>query len=154
MLLAATYVVIDSKSIQTSLTHIISIAGTYPASTVYMVVYLLFIPITHALVSLLVFGWPTNYVTSLMSNVPIGLSGMALGTALTSYLDKISFNEKVEDFIREHIPEWEDSATDEDEKGELYSSILVLIVTSVWGYTLSVAVNSKKPEEAKEKKEL
>lgn len=46
--------------------------GIYPASTVYMAVYLLFIPVTHAVVSLLVFGWPRNYITSLMSNVPIG----------------------------------------------------------------------------------
>lgn len=50
---------------------------------------------------------------------------MALGTACTSYLDKINFNERVEDFIREHFTGIQEVATDEDEKGEFYSSLLV-----------------------------
>ena len=135
---------------------VVKFEGVYTASTIYMVVYFLFIPISHALVSLLVFGWPTNrYVASLLSNFPIGLSGMALGTACTAYFDKIRFNEMVEDFIRRHFPSLREMATDEDEAGEFYSSLLVLAITSIWGYTLSVMVNSQPPtEKDKEKKEL
>lgn len=135
---------------------VLRLEGIYAASTVYSIVYFFFIPITHALISLLVFGWPTNqYLTSLLSNYPIGLTGMALGTACTSYLDKIRFNELVEDFIRQHFSSLAKVATDEDEKGEFYSSLLVLAITSIWGYTLSVMVNSQSTTtEDKEKKEL
>jgi hypothetical protein len=42
--------------------------------TMYSIVYLVFIPIGHALVSLLVFGWPEKYIPSLLSNFPIGLT--------------------------------------------------------------------------------
>lgn len=130
--------------------------GVYTASTIYSVVYFFFIPITHCLVSLLVFGWPTGrYISSLLSNYPIGLTGMALGTMCTSYLDKINFNERVEDFIRKYLPAMAKVSTDEDEKGELYSSLLVLVITSVWGFTLSVMVNSPPAkDEDKDKKEL
>jgi hypothetical protein len=133
-----------------------SFEDIYTASTIYSLVYFFFIPITHCLGSLLVFGWPTGrYFTSLLSNYPIGLTGMALGAACTSYLDKISFNEAVEHFIRKYVPAMAKVSTDEDEKGELYSSLLVLVITSVWGYTLSVMVNSQPPkEEDKDKKEL
>jgi len=135
---------------------VLKLEGVYAASTVYSVVYFLFIPITHAFVSLLVFGWPTDrYFTSLLSNYPIGLTGMVLGTVCTSYLDKIHFNERVEDFIRAHFSSLQKMATDEDEKGEFYSSLLVLVITSVWGYTLSVMVNSQSAtDKEKDKKEL
>jgi hypothetical protein len=135
---------------------IASADGAYSASTIYSIVYFLYIPITHCLVSLLVFGWPSGrYIQSLLSNYPIGLTGMALGAACTSYLDKINFNERVEDFIRRYLPAIAKVSTDEDEKGEFYSSLLVLVITSVWGYTLSVMVNSQPTkDEDKEKKEL
>ena len=40
----------------------------------------------------------------------------------------------------------------EEEKGELYSSIIVLFITGIWTFVLSVVVNS--PSEPSEKKEL
>ena len=68
----------------------------------------------------------------------------------------MNFNERVEDFIRQYLPAIAKVSTDEDEKGELYSSLLVLVITSVWGYTLSVMVNSPalQKHEDKDKKEL
>lgn len=47
------------------------------SSTIYATVYLIFIPVTHACISLLVFGWPERYMRSLMSNAPVGLTGEA-----------------------------------------------------------------------------
>jgi len=55
----------------------------YTPSTIYSVVYLFFIPLSHLMVSLLVFGWPERYLKSLMSNFPIGLTAIAMGSALT-----------------------------------------------------------------------
>jgi hypothetical protein len=52
----------------------------YSASTIYAVFHLSYIPVGHALQCLLVFGWPNDYVLSLMSNAPIGLAAMAIGT--------------------------------------------------------------------------
>ena len=52
----------------------------YPASTIYAVFYLNYIPVGHALQCLFVFGWPNDYVLSLMSNAPIGLAVMTIDT--------------------------------------------------------------------------
>jgi hypothetical protein len=112
----------------------------YAASTIYSVVYFCFIPMSHALMSLVVFGWPTHYVSSLLSNYPIGLTAIALGAACTAYFDKIRFNESVEDILRDTMG-WQ-VGTDVDEKGEFYSSLVVMVITSVWSYVLSVAVNA------------
>ena len=125
----------------------------YAASFIYSVVYFCFIPVSHALTSLLVFGWPSGrYIQSLLSNYPIGLTAIALGAWCTAYLDRIAFNERVEDFIRENMSFAEEAATDEDEKGEFYSSLVVMVITSVWSYVLSVMVNT--PSTDKDKKEL
>jgi len=130
------------------------------ASAIYTIVYFIFIPLGHLMVSLLVFGWPERYVPSLMSNFPIGLTALAIGGALTAYLDKIQFNTRVEEYVRDNwtfskMPERPRSPDDEDyeeEQGEFYTSLLVLVVTSVWTYVLSVYINA--PPAKSEKKEL
>jgi hypothetical protein len=151
------------------------------SSTIYAVVYLFFIPISHVLISLLVFGWPERYVRSLMSNTPVGITAIVLGAALTAYLDDIEFNEWVAEAVTEYhtmmgftiAPAAEAAATTGDRKltasaadaaatmlekeaarggGEFYSSLFVLIVTSIWTFVLSVMVNA--PAESLEKKEL
>jgi hypothetical protein len=127
----------------------------YAASTIYSLVYFCFIPISHALTSLLVFGWPTHYLSSLLNNYPIGLTAIALGAACTAYFDKIGFNESVEDFIRDTMGL--QVRTDADEKGEFYSSLVVMVITSIWSYVLSVAVNAPSDDKHKTlplKKEL
>jgi hypothetical protein len=125
-------------------------------STIYSIVYLFFIPIGHALISLLVFGWPERYIPSLMSNFPIGLTAIALGASLTAYLDKIEFNDRVVELVKANWAYFgskpETTATSEGEIGEFYSSLLVLFVTGIWTFVLSVVINS--PTEPTHKKEL
>jgi hypothetical protein len=134
---------------------VVRFSHRYRASTIYSVVYLLFIPVSHVLVSLLVFGWPTRYLPSLMSNFPIGLTALALGSLLTAYLDSVDFNYRIEEYIRDNysfskMPARPDEKKQEED--EFYSSILVLAVTSVWTYVLSVYINA--PSTTSEKKEL
>ena len=126
------------------------------SSTIYATVYLIFIPVTHAMISLLVFGWPERYIRSLMSNAPVGLTAIVLGAGLTEYLDRIEFNRWVADAVVEY---WrmlgyqvENISDDEKSSGEFYSSIFVLLITGIWTFVLSVMVNS--PAESLEKKEL
>lgn len=125
----------------------------HPASTIYSFVYLLFIPFGHAVTCLIVFGWPKPYLPSLLSNAPIGLTAMALGTACTAYLDAIHFNKTAEDFLSSRLSfiGFEEPA-DGEEEGELYSSLAVTAITGVWSYTFSMIVNS--PKSKKHAKEL
>lgn len=128
---------------------------TYSLSTIYCVVYILFIPVSHAAISLLCFGWPELYLISLLSNYPIGLTAMAMGAALTSYLDRADFNGKIEELTHRIFPFLDGSGRlleARKDKSEFYSSFLVLIVTGVWTYVLSVYVNT--PPATSEKKEL
>ena len=150
---------------------------TVASSTIYAIVYLIFIPVGHILISLLVFGWPERYVRSLMSNAPVGLTAIILGAALTAYLDEIEFNRWVADAVVEYQsmlgftidaglaatekptitqpPEPIKRILQSEESrggGEFYSSLFVLIITSIWTFVLSVMVNA--PAESLEKKEL
>jgi hypothetical protein len=138
------------------------------SQTIYATVYLIFIPISHIMISLLVFGWPERYIRSLMSNAPVGLTAIVLGAALTAYLNEIKFNVWVADAVMEYqnlLGNTIDSGATGDGKptttrtleeshdgGEFYSSLFVLIVTSIWTFVLSVMVNA--PAESLEKKEL
>ncbi len=103
----------------------------YPASTIY------------ALQCLFVFGWPNNYVPSLMSNAPIGLTTMSIGTMLTGFLSKVEFNARAEDWISSTFRM--DPKDDADEGGEFYSSLVVMVATGMWSYVLSLYVNATKP---------
>lgn len=147
------------------------------SSTIYATVYFIFIPVTHACISLLVFGWPERYLRSLMSNAPVGLTAIVLGAALTAYLDEIEFNRwvaeavieywkmlgyRVESFPplldteeqqqQQHHGSGDNNGNNSVKSGEFYSSIFVLIVTGIWPFVLSVFVNA--PQESLEKKEL
>jgi hypothetical protein len=125
-------------------------------TTIYSVVYLIFIPLGHLFGSILVFGWPDRYGASLMSNFPIGLTALAIGSVLTGYLEVIQFSERVDSYIRDNFtfsrmpPRV--TADQEEYESEFWSSLLVLIVTSIWTYALSIYVN-KAPTKS-EKKEL
>jgi len=102
----------------------------------------------------LVFGWPDRYLPSLTSNIPIGLTSIALGSYLTAWLDHMKFNEYMENIINA-LGLFEDSKDNskDDSKGsdEFYSSLFVLVLTSFWSFLLSVFVNA--PAEASDKKE-
>ncbi|GKY93236.1 hypothetical protein MPSEU_000291300 [Mayamaea pseudoterrestris] len=124
----------------------------FTPSTIYSIVYFLYIPIGHLMLSLLVFGWPEKYIQSLASNYPIGLTAMAIGSALTAYCDYKDFNNRIEEYIRDnftfsHMP----SRRDEAPSSEFYTSILVLVVTSVWTYVLSVYINASSTKSDKNK---
>ena len=117
------------------------------ASTIYAIVYFFFIPVSHAFSSLVVFGWPKEYLKSLLSNFPIGLSAIAIGSALTAYLDRIFFEISADEFVREHITKKPRLETDDvEEIGEFYSSLVVMIITGVWTYVISVMVNTGSSE--------
>jgi hypothetical protein len=125
----------------------------YSPSTIYSVVYFVFIPLSHSLCALLVFGWPERYVASLLTNFPIGLTAIAIGTALTAYLDHVQFNTRVEQYVMDNFTFSKmPSRTPQEVSSEFYTSLAVLAVTSVWTYILSVLVNTS-PEKS-EKKEL
>lgn len=157
---------------------VVKFEHTASSSTIYAIVYLIFIPISHVLISLLVFGWPERYVRSLMSNAPVGLTAIILGAGLTAYLDDIEFNSWVADAMVEYeiklglilgagstangeatlMPApggpMQRALHAEETRGggEFYSSLFVLIITSIWTFVLSVMVNA--PAESLEKKEL
>lgn len=125
----------------------------YVPSTIYAATYLIFIPMQHAMAACMVFGWPDRYLPSLTSNVPIGLTAIALGSYLTAYLDRINFDQSVEDMLSSMgflHPSTADNT--HAENNEFYTSFLVLVVTSLWSFILSVLVNT--PSETPDKKEL
>ena len=128
----------------------------YVPSTIYAVAYLIFIPIQHAMASCMVFGWPDRYFPSLTSNVPVGLSAIALGSYLTAYLDHRKFNEAVENMVQARgwwkVAPTSNVSSKGDSKNEFYTSLFVLVVTSIWSFLLSVFVNA--PAETPDKKEL
>jgi hypothetical protein len=123
-------------------------------STIYSVTYLLFIPVAHAFLSILVFGWPERYIPSLLRNTPIGLTAIILGAVLTEYLDENNFNVLAVDAIATNwrYLGYEVEPSTEEEKGEFYSSLVVLFATGVWTFILSVFVNSS--HKSTHKKEL
>lgn len=121
---------------------------TIAVSTIYSIVYLVFIPLGHAFVSLFVFGWPERYIASLMNNFPIGLSAIAIGSVLTGYLDSIHFTELVDEFVRDNFiffkmpPRLNAEGIIDGEESQFWSSLVVLFVTSLWTYGLSIYVNT------------
>jgi hypothetical protein len=134
---------------------IVQFDGLATSSTIYSIVYLIFIPVGHAIISLLVFGWPERYIPSLMSNTPIGLTAIALGASLTAYLDRVEFNKLAVDAMSNYwsyLGYKDTEPSEQEEKGEFYSSLLVLLITGIWTFVLSVVINS--PSEPSEKKEL
>uniref|UniRef100_A0A7S2DY46 Uncharacterized protein n=1 Tax=Helicotheca tamesis TaxID=374047 RepID=A0A7S2DY46_9STRA len=127
-----------------------------PDAYIYSIFYLFFIPISHLLQCLFVWGWPNPYLPSLLSNAPIGLTAMALGTVLTGYLDQIEFNEVMEDFLRDHfamLAAEDQGGKEEEDETTNYVSYVVMIATGLWGYVLSVLVNTPKTTTKKEEKE-
>jgi hypothetical protein len=132
----------------------------YVPSTIYAIIYLVFIPIQHAMASCMVFGWPQRYFASLTANVPIGLTAIALGSYLTAFLDRVDFDDSAQDVVRQlrvaaadgAVAQSKTTTNKEPSNGEFYSSLVVLIVTSFWSFILAVIVNAN--PETSEKKQL
>jgi hypothetical protein len=126
-----------------------------PASTIYSIFYLMFIPFGHWTANLIVFGWPDNYFQSLASNFPIGLTAIAIGSLLIAYLDHIKFEQSIEEYVYNYrtfnkMPDQRQEFL--SEKSEFYSSLVVMVVTSIWTYVLSLWIN-RSPDKS-DKKEL
>lgn len=86
------------------------------------------------------FGWPEKYVSSLLSNAPVGLTAMVIGSMLTGFLSKIEFDVMVESWMAYQFGT--NSPKNSEEEGEFYASLVVMVVTAVWTYVLSTYVNS------------
>lgn len=85
-----------------------------------------------------------------MSNAPIGLTAMMLGTILTGYFDRIHLEHKADQFLINNFGFLGFNEPEPDEeRSEFYSSLVVMVITGVWSYLLSVWVNAapatKKP---------
>ena len=114
-----------------------SVKHLYSSSSIYTCVNLLYIPVGHAISSLIVFGWPKQYVKNLLMNAPIGLTATALGGVITGYLAKIEFDA----LCYEILEEWELIVNEGEKGGTLFSSVLVMIITGIWGYLLANYIN-------------
>jgi len=88
-----------------------------------------------------------------MSNAPIGLTAMALGTILTGFLSRMGFDGMVEDLAASAFGKVDVDDSKGEEAGEFYASIVVTVVTSVWSYLLSQYVNAAPAQKVKEEKE-
>lgn len=77
--------------------------------------------------------------------MPIGFGGIAIGTLCTGILDKLEFD----DFMRGVLSGLGLMTFEKDDDGNMFSSLLVMIITGVWGYVLSTIVNGKKPPKTK-----
>merc|ERR1711865_788516 len=112
------------------------VASVLTVTQIYAVCYSIFIPINHAIVSLLVFGWPPQYV-----------SAMLLGTILIGYFETIQLEQQIDQFlVRSGI------VTVADEPRELYCSILVMIITGIWSYLLAQYANNTDKKKTNKKK--
>ena len=131
-------------------------AHQYESSRIYSVWYCCFIPIAHAIQALLVFGWPDPYWPSLLSNAPIGLTAMTIGTLLTGYLDRVQFDRAVQNFLEFYLPFLTTKSYNhkDEDAGEFYSSLVVMGVTGIFSYLASVYVNSGPKTADAHKKEL
>ena len=114
--------------------------GVFPPATIYSIVSIITLPIGHAVTSLVVFGWPKPYFSNLLMNLPIGMSGTVVGTFSTETLIRMEFDAKVRGLLQ--MLNLVGKSQEEDD-GTGFTNIMVMIVTGIWGYVLSVMVNSK-----------
>jgi hypothetical protein len=129
---------------------------SFPVSTIYSLSSILYLPVGHAITSLFVFGWPKPYLKNLLINLPVGMSGTAMGSFCTGLLVSYEFDSKVKRFLRMlNIGVAEVDDDDDGGIGQTYTNIAVIIVTGIWGYFVSVLVNgSKQPTKKQHEKEL
>mmetsp|Transcript_38475 Transcript_38475/g.42547 ORF Transcript_38475/g.42547 Transcript_38475/m.42547 type:complete len:164 (+) Transcript_38475:163-654(+) len=120
------------------------------ASIVFAIVQFFCIILNHFLNVSLVFGYPENYTKSLLANMPVGLSSLAMGAFLASYLEKSGFDTDVHNFMHTLLKKEEEDIVDE-EGGSFYTSIAVMLATGIYNFIVLNIIN--KPAD-KEKKEL
>ena len=117
------------------------------ASVIFAAVQFCCIILNHFLNVGIVFGWPASYITSLMSNMPVGLSALVLGAATTSMLEQVEFDSRVNTILGYVEDELEEA------KGGFWGSIAVMAVTGAFSFFALNFVNAKGPSDD-DKKEL
>lgn len=126
----------------------VSLKHIYSSSKIYTITNLLFIPVGHAVTSLFCFGWPKQYIQNLSLNAPISLIGTAIGSVLTHFLDRIGFDGSCYRLLKSV-----GFMKDQDEEGNMFTNLAVMVITGIWGYVLSNFINSS-PKAKKGRKEL
>ena len=135
----------------------------YSATTVFSVVQFVCIVVNHFLNVGLVFGWPTGrYLSSLLSNMPVGLVSLAMGAFLAGYLEQKQFDVVCGEWVQEQLG-WDMSSgngggDEEDDTSTLFSSVAVMLATGVFNYVALNLVNgsssSSDSGKDKDKKDL
>jgi len=110
--------------------------ATYDKVTIYAGVSACFTPLSHLINVLLVFGWPANYVSSLVSMIPVQISNVIIGSFATKTLEQMNFDDKAKVFFeRFNITNTFDM-----------SSVVILVVTGVWSFALTTFMMSAGPK--------
>lgn len=78
--------------------------GVAEPARIYSVLYMFMMFVGHGMGALLVFGWPERYWPSFLSNAPIGVIGMLIGTSLTVFLTWIQYDEMIINLIKTYVP--------------------------------------------------
>jgi len=129
----------------------------YSASTIYSVISIAMIPLGHASTCLLVFGWPSPYLTSLVSTAPIGFVGTALGSIVTGFLEKIHFDRKMHEYLSLIFPLLVTIKKDDNEIHEhipnTYSSVVVLAIVGIFTYLASNLIMGSGSSKASKKEQ-
>jgi hypothetical protein len=87
-------------------------------------------------------------------NLPVGMSGTAMGSFCTGLLVSYEFDSKVKSLLQMVNLVAYDGDNQEKDDGQTYTNIAVIIVTGIWGYFMSVLVNgSKTPTKTKKKQQ-
>lgn len=120
------------------------------AGTIFAIVQFGCIILNHFLNVGIVFGWPKDYLTSLLSNMPVGLSALVLGALTTSTLDLIDFDYKVNSVFGLI----EEETQNEEEKSGFWGSIVAMAVTGIFSYVALNVVNKSSSSDVGKKKEL
>lgn len=122
----------------------------FSASTIFSVVQFGCIILNHWLNVGIVFGWPSKYFNSLMSNMPVGLTSLVLGAWLADRLEAIRFDYELKIWMGVMEAEAE---TDVEAAGTLFASLVVMAVTGVYNYVVLNIVNKAPAAEESSKEE-
>ena len=118
--------------------------GIVEPARIYSFLYMFMMFVGHGMGALLVFGWPDRYWPSFLSNAPIGIVGMLIGTTLTVFLTWIQYDTMIINLIKTYAP-----IVPVKEQGDLYSSLLVMGVTNMWTFAAANYINKQQPSKAK-----
>ena len=117
-----------------------SFQSIYDAGTIFAVVQFGCIILNHWLNVGIVFGFPTNYLSSLASNMPVGLTSLALGAWLANACAHVQLDQRVREWMIGSTTTVTDN--NNDDAGGLASSVVVMAVTGIFNYTVLNLINS------------